>query len=365
MGLLSGVGTLRETWAAALEGRAAAGAAEPPEPADVRLRRLDRAARFALAAAAEAWADAGNPDAAPERRAVLLGASRGGFEAGEKLRERRSPFDTIRTLPFSAAAAVSILLEARGPSIGLSSACASSAQAIGLGARLLQAGAVDVVLAGGAEACDTPGYRAMAERSGLLSPERCRPFDVRRSGTAIGEGAAFLVLERRERALARGARIRAELLGYGATSDADSLHAPAGDGAALAAAMREALREAGLAPEGVAWVKAHATGTKKGDEAEAKAIRLALGARADRVPVGSLKPVLGHALGASGALEAALVVAALQDRRRPPTANLERPDPALGLQVPRDAGPLDGAVLANSAGLGGANVCLAFGPGSA
>lgn len=382
-GILTRFGGLGETWAAALAGRD--GAVELAGPAwegsrlrraaalgpaaaqgfhDPRFRRLDRTARFALAAAADAWSDAGASvvEVPPDRRAVLLGTSRGCVESVEKTlldpEARRSPFDTLHTLPSSPASAVSIALDCRGASIGLTSACASAAQAIGLGARLIQAGSADLVVAGGSEACITPWYAAMAQRSGILSPDVCRPFDLRRNGTLLGEGAGLLILEPWERAVARGARIRGELLGFGMSSDARSLHAPGAEGEAMAAALLEALREGGVAPERIRWVKAHGTGTLKGDEAEARAILAALGGE---VPVGSLKPVVGHTLGASAGIEGALVLAALEARQLPPTANLEQPDPALGLNF-SGGGALDGPVVVNAAGFGGTNACLVLGP---
>lgn len=247
--------------------------------------------------------------------------------------------------------------------MALSAACASSAHAMGLAARLLQTGMADLVLAGGCEAPLTASYLALLHRSGILSRERCRPFDRRRDGLVLGEGAGILVLERLEAARARGGRVRAEILGYGASCDAVSFHAPDPEGGPLADAMQQALREGALDPGDVGYVKAHGTATVKGDRAETLAIARALGGAASRTPTGSLKPLVGHTIGASTAIEAGLAVRALEEGLVPPTANLEDPDVPAPLRFIRGTpAPLEGrAALVNTAGFGGTNACLALG----
>jgi 3-oxoacyl-(acyl-carrier-protein) synthase len=315
---------------------------------------------------------------------VLIGTARGCVETTERILRtlwgnpapastvgpdipsnlsRVSPFATSHSAPACPSSAVSIKLDCKGPTFGLTAACSSSAHAIGLAARLIQCGMADAAVAGGTEACVTPSYAAMVHRSGILTPEVCRPFDRRRNGTLLGEGAGILILEGWEHARARGARVRAELLGYGASNDAESLYAPAPGGDPLAAAMLQAMREASVGPGEIGYIKAHGTATVKGDLSEANAIRAVLGGAAGRVPIGSLKPVLGHTIGASTAMEATLVIEALGTGWLPPTGNLKEPDPAIRLELLRGA-PVRmgrGVAMVNSAGFGGTNACLIFG----
>jgi 3-oxoacyl-[acyl-carrier-protein] synthase II len=254
----------------------------------------------------------------------------------------------------------------RGPSFAVSSACASGAHAIGTGLRMLQCGEADAVLTGGSEAGLTPLARAAFSALDALSPTGIsRPFDARRDGFVMGEGAAVLVLEREDRARARGARVLGTVRGYGASSDAHHLTAPREDGAGQAAAMAAALGDAGVGAEELAYVNAHGTSTPLNDRAETHALKLALGEHAGRIPVSSTKSAIGHLLGAAGAVEAVATLLALRDRVAPPTLGLSEPDAELDLDyVPDSARPLatvEGQpvlALSNSFGFGGHNAVL-------
>jgi 3-oxoacyl-[acyl-carrier-protein] synthase II len=265
----------------------------------------------------------------------------------------------------------------RGPSFAVSSACASGAHAIGSALRMLQTGEADAVVAGGSEAGLTPLARAAFSALDALSKQGIsRPFDARRDGFVMGEGAAVLVLERADAAQARGARVLGVIRGYGASSDAHHLTAPREDGAGQAAAMTAALADAGVGPEQIDYVNAHGTSTPLNDRAETQAIKLALGEHAQRVPVSSTKSAVGHLLGAAGAVEAVATLLALRDRVAPPTIGLTEPEEGLDLDyVPGSARPLalngngNGAgttagedrpvlALSNSFGFGGHNAVL-------
>ncbi|MCU1451460.1 MAG: beta-ketoacyl-ACP synthase [Acidimicrobiales bacterium] len=341
-------------------------------------RRADRVAQLGFAAAADALADAGDLDTDPARCAVVAGTGVGGLqtlEAQERVflergAERVSPFFVPMMMPNAAAALVAMRSGFTGPNICVTTACAAGAHAIGEAARLVRDGSADVVVAGGAEAAVTPVALAAFWRMGALSgrsddPTRAaRPFDVDRDGFVMGEGAAFVVLESLEHALTRGARIWGEVAGYGRNCDAFHITAPSPSGAGAAACMQTALEDAGVGPDGVSHVNAHGTSTPLNDEAEASAIVKVFGENG--VAVTGTKGVTGHLVGAAGAAEAVASLLALNYGLIPPTANHERTDPALAVDVvageprPAPAGP----VLSNSFGFGGHNASLVLTPAS-
>ncbi|MFI9118351.1 beta-ketoacyl-[acyl-carrier-protein] synthase family protein [Streptomyces bikiniensis] len=339
----------------------------------------DRVTHLALAAAGLALRDAKlDPETADrDRIGVVLGTGCGGVESiqanGAALALRGAGAVGARFVPMSMgngpAAWIAMRYGLGGPVTTAVTACASGADALATAHAMIASGEADVVLAGGAEAPVTGLLVGGFARMKALStrndePERAsRPFSADRTGFVLGEGAAVLVLESAEHARGRGATPLAELRGYGRTSDAHHIVAPRPDGAAAARAIGAALRSAGLAPEEVSHVNAHGTGTVLNDAAEAAALGAALGPAAGRVPVTATKSLTGHTLGAAGAVEAVASVQALVHQVVPPTANLDRPDPALGLDVvtggPREV-PVS-AVLSHSFAFGGHNVVLAFG----
>lgn len=345
------------------------------DPADslppVRARRLDRSQQAALVAAAEAWADAGAPAVDPDRLASAIGTGIGGVQtllkqddALEAAGTRRvSPRTVPMLMPNAAAALISIEYGARAGAHTPVSACSSGAEAIALGARLIRAGEADVVIAGGTEAAITPITVAGFTQAQALSRHTAepasasRPFAADRSGFVLSEGAAVLVLESAEHAGARGAHVHAVLAGAGIAADAHHITAPVPDGSGQIAAMRKALAQAGLAPEQISHVNAHATGTPVGDTAEAHAIGQLFG----RATVTAPKAALGHLFGAAGAIEALIAALSVEHGVIPPTRNLTTAgvDPDIGLDVVterRDA--FQEAVLSNSFGFGGQNVSL-------
>ncbi len=383
---VSAVGPIDRFEAHGLRTRIAAHVPELPLPAGMEPRdakRMDRFALLALAAADEAWRQAGLSGGVPDpyRAGVLIGSSHGGEEtlvdgvralSAEDPR-RLSPWLISRMLANMASAQVAIRHGLRGPSFAVASACATGAHAIGEAAEIVRRGDADLMLAGASDACITPLTLAGDAAAGALSarneePERAsRPFDADRDGFVVGEGAGVLVLEKREHALARGARVLAELTGYGATTDALHETRPEAEGAHVAYAIRRALAKAGLAPEALDAVFAHATGTPVGDRAEACALRTALGARVSAVPIAAIKGALGHLMGAAGAVQAIAAVTALETQTLPPTVNLEHPDVAgLDFVVSRPRPTPLHHVLSNAMGFGGHNVALilsAPGPG--
>jgi 3-oxoacyl-[acyl-carrier-protein] synthase II len=340
-------------------------------------RRADRFTQLAIAACVEALADAGwdgELPYAPERVGCVLGTGIGGIgtlvDGQDTLRERGGEYVSPLSVPLmmsnAGAAALSMRHGLRGPSFAVSTACASGAHALGSALRMLQCGEADAVVAGGSEAGLLPLARAAFSALDALSNTGIsRPFDARRDGFVMGEGAAVLVLERESDAQARGARVLGRVKGYGASSDAHHLTAPREDGQGQAAAIEAALTDAGVSAEDVDYVNAHGTSTPLNDRAETKAIKLALGERAGAIPVSSTKSAIGHLLGAAGAVEAVATLLALRDRVAPPTLGLEEPDPGLDLDyVPGTARPLtvpDGRpalALSNSFGFGGHNAVL-------
>lgn len=345
------------------------------DPADllppVEAKRLDRSQQAAAVAAAEAWSDAGAPDPDPERLAVAIGTGIGGVRT--LLREddvleasgarRVSPRTVPMLMANGPAALISISYGARAGVYTPVSACSSGAEAIALGARLIRSGEADVVIAGGTEAAIAPitvaGFAQTRALSGHTSDpaSASRPFAADRDGFVLGEGAAVLVLESAEHALARGARIRAVLAGAGISADAHHMTAPAPDGSGQIAAMRKALAQARLDPSEIGHVNAHATGTPVGDAAEALAIRAVFG----RATVTAPKAAIGHLFGAAGAVEAAIAVLSVENGVIPPTRNLAQAgvDPAIDLDVVTERREgAQRAVLSNSFGFGGQNVSL-------
>jgi 3-oxoacyl-[acyl-carrier-protein] synthase II len=374
----SGVRRLTEEWAESLPVRIAAPAAVDPASVleRVEARTLDRSQQFALVAAREAWADAGRPDVAPERLAVVMASGIGGvltlLGSYDILKERGprriSPHTVPMLMPNGPAATVGLELGARAGVHTPVSACASGAEAIALALDLLRLGRADVVVCGGTEAAIHPlplaGFASMRALSSREDePEAAsRPYDKGRDGFVLGEGAGALVLEKAADARARGARVYAEVAGAGITSDAYHVAAPDPVGAGAARAIARALEDGGLSPADVVHLNAHATSTPTGDLAESVAIRSALGDRTDDVAVSGTKSQTGHLLGAAGAIEAIFTVLALQHRLAPATRNLDDLDDDVQLDVVRmDARALgDGAALSNSFGFGGHNVALAF-----
>ena len=349
---------------------------EPPSEIERRrARRLDRYAWFGTAAALEAWRDAGIEGHDPYEAGLVLGSSHGGetsalegaasLGAGSK---SASPFLIPRMLGNMAAAQAAMLLDLRGPGFAVASACATGGHAIGEAAEVVRRGDASVMVAGAAEACITPLTLAGDDALGALSrrndePERaCRPFDQERDGFVLAEGAAALVLEDFEHAQRRGARVYAELAGYGATTDGLHETRPDPEGAAAARAISRALEKAGAEPREVRAVFAHAAGTQAGDAAEARALGAALGEALPGIPVTAIKSMTGHMLGASGAAQAVAAVKAIESGIVPPTINCEGLDDGLAIECVRGGArrvPLR-LVLSNAFGFGGQNAVLAF-----
>ena len=377
----SGASTIEHDWVAEhdLPVTFAAQARVRPEEVLERIetKRLDPSAQFALISAKEAWADAGAPDVAPERIGVDYSTGIGGLwtliDAWETLKTRGPrrvlPMTVPMLMPNAAAAAVSMHLGARAFARTDVSACASSTEAIANAYDHLQAGLADVVIAGGAESCIHPlpiasfaAMQALSKRND--SPATAsRPYDLTRDGFVMGEGAATVVMETEEHALARGARIYAEVAGGGVTSDSYHITAPDPEGWGASRAVRAALEQAGATPDDVTHINAHATSTPVGDIAEYKALLAVFGDRVHEIPVAATKAATGHLLGGTGALEAIFSILAIRDRVAPPTINLTEQDPEIPLLVPTAPHALgDGQqlVISNSFGFGGHNAVVAF-----
>ncbi|MEV6344294.1 beta-ketoacyl-ACP synthase II [Actinoplanes sp. NPDC051851] len=336
----------------------------------VELRRLDRFAQMALVAADEAITDAGLGDEDGDGTGVLIGSGIGGAYSWEeqvrtldaKGARRVSPLTIPMVMPNAAAGAVSQRWGLTGPCETISTACATGTQSIAGAARWIASGRADVVLAGGTESCLTGVNLAGFGNMRALSPTgTSRPFAAGRDGFCAAEGAGVLVLEERSRAVARGARIYAEIVGTGSTADAYHLTAPAPEGRGAAAAMREALADGGVAPEQVTHVNAHGTGTALNDAAEAEAIAAVFGPSGPAVT--SIKGVTGHSLGAAGAIEAAAVALTYLHRTLPPTMGSGAADPALKIDLVTAPRPWEPAhVMSNSFAFGGHNATLLFAP---
>jgi 3-oxoacyl-[acyl-carrier-protein] synthase II len=399
LGVKTPAGTDLETfWARLLSGRSTAATIQryDPSPLPVRIgcevldfdptaylgpkeaRRVDRVTQLGVAAAADALADAGDPGADPARCAVILGTGIGGLITleeqiaiyGEKGAARVSPFLVPMMMTNATAGTVAMQLGWTGPNLCISTACAASAHAIGEAARLIRDETSDVVMTGGAESCMTPVAISAFGRMTALSgrnddPEHAsRPFDADRDGFVMGEGASALLLERWDRAVARGAHIYGEIVGYGRNADAYHITAPSPGGEGAAACMQLALDDAALSPADLGHVNAHGTSTPLNDAAEAEAIRKVFGEAAP--PVTSTKGVTGHLVGAAGATEAVACLLAMRDGSVPPTANLERIGDEIQLDIvagtPRSVAAAP--ALSNSFGFGGHNATLIFAPAS-
>ncbi|HET7280398.1 MAG TPA: beta-ketoacyl-ACP synthase II [Dermatophilaceae bacterium] len=390
-------GTVQETWDAILAGESgarslpeewvtrhelpvtfAATIKTPPEEvlSRVETKRLDPSGQYALIASREAWADAGSPEVEPERLGVAIGTGIGGvwtlLNAWDTLREkgprRVLPLTVPMLMPNSASGNVSLAMGARAGAHTTVSACASGAESMGYAMEMIKSGRADVMIAGGTEAAIHPlpiaGFAAMQALSTRNDDptHASRPYDTDRDGFLLGEGAGVVVLESEEYARARGARIYGELAGMGMSSDSHHITAPDPVGAGASRAMLEAVERAGVSPEDVVHINAHATSTPVGDVAESAAIRRAFGAAADGMPVSATKSMTGHLLGAAGALEGVLAILAVYHRLAPATTNIDNFDPEVELDVIRGehrklpAGDI--AVLNNSFGFGGHNVAM-------
>lgn len=375
----SGVVSLTQDWAEQLPVRfAGVLAVDPSEVLDrVEVRRLDRSQASALIASREAWADAGAPEVEPERMGTVVGTGIGGvitlLDAYDVLKERGpsriSPHTVPMLMPNGPSAVVGLDRHAAAGVHAPVSACASGAEAVAWGAKMITEGRADVVMVGGTEAPIHPltiaGFASMRALSTRNDdpPAASRPYDLARDGFVMGEGAAMLVLERADHARARGARIYATFAGAGMTADAHHIAQADPEGHGAARAMRAALDAAGAAPSDVVHVNAHATSTPQGDIAEAIAIRSALGENTTAIVSGT-KSMTGHTLGAAGALEALFTVLALHHRLAPPTINIDELDPQIGLNVAANTAQAlpEGDLLAvnNSFGFGGHDVALTF-----
>jgi 3-oxoacyl-[acyl-carrier-protein] synthase II len=340
-------------------------------------RRLERNVVLAVAASREAWADAGVEGVDPSRAGIVVGSAIGGVigileQDGirrERGHDRVSPWFLPNVLVDSASGQIAIDLGLRGPNYAPVSACATGSHAVGEGAETIRRGDADVVLAGGTEACMHPvilaGFCAMR---GLVAededPTRAsRPFDATRAGFVMGEGACVMVLEELDRAVARGARIYAEILGYGTSNDAHHMAQPDPGAIGVAEMMRSALKSTGVDPERVGYINAHGTSTPYNDKAETQAIKNVFGSHAYELAVSSTKSVFGHLFGAAGAVEAMMCVRALHEGVLPPTINYRNPDPDCDLDyVPNEARQVQVDVaLSNAMGLGGHNACVLLG----
>jgi len=342
------------------------------------IKKMGRFIQFAIAATDFAMQSSGlkvTPEIA-ERVGVYIGSGIGGFEVIEREHltllehgpRRISPFFIPATIINLASGYVSIRTGAKGPNSATATACTTSAHSIGDSFRMIQRGDADAMICGGTEAAVTPmgigGFAAMRALSTRNdAPERAsRPWDKDRDGFVVGEGAGMLVLEELEMARTRGARILAEIVGYGMNADAFHVTAPPDDGDGAFRVMRNAMRDAGIQPHQVDYINAHGTSTEVGDRAETAAIKRAFGDHAYKVAVSSTKSMTGHLLGGAGGIEAGISVLALRDQIAPPTANLENPDAGCDLDyIPLRARPIKiEYVLSNSFGFGGTNGCLIF-----
>jgi 3-oxoacyl-[acyl-carrier-protein] synthase II len=341
------------------------------------VRKLERNVLLALGAAREALGDSGLNGFDPARVGIVFGTAIGGVSGildQEEIRlsrgpDRVSPNFLPNVLVDSASGQIAISLGIKGPNYAVVSACATGSHAIGEAAELIKRGDADAVLAGGGEACMHPlilaGFTAMR---GLAvenddPPLASRPFDATRAGFVMGEGACVFLLEELEAAQARGARVYAEVLGYGASNDAHHMAQPEPEATGVADMMRAALQRSGVEPERVGYINAHGTSTPLGDLAETKAIKAVFGDHAHKLAVSSTKSMMGHTFGAAGAIEAMMCALALHEGVIPPTINYRHPDPDCDLDyVPNEARRVQVDVaLSNAMGLGGHNGCVLLG----
>ena len=377
----SGISTIEAEWIAKYEIPVTfAGQAKVPASQVLTLqevKRLDPSSQFALIAAREAWADAGSPEVLPERLSVEYATGIGGvwtlLDAFDTLKEkgprRVLPMTVPMLMPNGPAAAIGMDISARGGVRTAVSACASGTEAIANALERLRSGSVDVVIAGGCEAAIHPLPVAAFASMHALSRRNddptsaSRPYDVNRDGFVMGEGAGALVLETEEHALARGAKIYAELVGGSVTSDAHHITAPDPLGMAAARAVVGALEQANASIDDVVHINAHATSTPVGDIAEYTALKRVFGDQLKSIAISATKSSTGHLLGGAGAVEAIFTILALRDRVAPPTINLDNQDPAIDLDVVTSPRALpQGPILAisNSFGFGGHNAVIAF-----
>ena len=377
----SGIKTLTQEWVAKHDLPVTfAGQAMTPASEVLTLqeaKRLDPSSQFALIAAREAWADAGSPEVEPERLAVDYATGIGGvwtlLDAYDVLKERGPrrvlPMTVPMLMPNGPAAAIGMDISARAGVRTAVSACASGTEAIANAFNRIRSGEVDVVVAGGSEAAIHPlpiaafaAMQALSKRND--APEKAsRPYDLGRDGFVMGEGGGALVLESEEHALARGAKIYAEVVGASVTSDAYHITAPDPEGSAAARAMIGAIEQSGSRIEDVVHINAHATSTPVGDVAEYNALKRVFGSHLPKIAVSATKSSTGHLLGGAGAIEAIFTVLALHERTAPPTINLDNPDPAIELDVVTSPRKLDGSnilAITNSFGFGGHNAVVAF-----
>lgn len=393
LGIISPLGlNLEQTWSSLREGRTGIGPLRDVDMTRVQIKiqvgaqvrgfdatqhfeggkdaYLDRFAQFSIVAAREALKDSGlqlTPEL-KEHGAVICGSAVGGQSAIENGfedlyvsgRGRVHPLTIPKTMANAGASQISMETGITGPTYTVSTACSSANHAIGQAFRLVRDGLADVAITGGSEAPFTIGMLKAWEAMRVIAPDTCRPFSKDRRGMVLGEGGGMMILEVLEAARARGARIYAEVCGMGMSSDAHHLTQPTVEGPARA--MRDALREAGMAPEEIGYINAHGTGTPGNDPVETKAIRTVFGAQADKIAVSSTKSMHGHALGAAGALEAVATVLALSKGILPPTANYNERDPECDLDyIPNQPRALRvGAALSNSFAFGGLNAVVAF-----
>lgn len=399
MGALSPVGSnVTTTWESLVAGRSGIARISLFDPSDLatqfagevkgfdprahfdvkEARRLERFVQFAVVAAREAIADAHLEidGSNGENVAVIVGSGIGGaVSVADQVKimetkgpRRVSPFFIPMILVDTAAGQIAIEFGFKGPNMAVVSACATGCNVIGEAAEMIKRGDVDVVVSGGVEACLKPIVFAGFNVMGVLStrneePERaCRPFDATRDGFAMGEGAGILVLENADHARARGARIYGEVVGYGTSADANHFAAPDAEGEGISRAMQWALKRARMEPRAVDYVNAHGTGTRLNDAIETSAIKQVFGNHAYQLAISSTKSMIGHTLGAAGALEAIACLKALQNGILPPTINYSTPDPACDLDyVPNRARPQRiHTAMSNSIGLGGHNASVIF-----
>lgn len=370
----SGIRPLRHPEAAQLRVNVAAQVPPTFDPGayfpEATLTMLDRSSQFALIAANEAVSQAGlafGTGQLSARTGVVIGCGVGGEtthdEQSRRLYKdnavRLHPLTIVRIMINAPASQISIAHGLRGPAFVVASACASSNHGIAQAMQMIRSGLADVVLTGGTDSCFSFGHLRAWESMRVLADDTCRPFSANRRGLVLGEGAAVFVLESLAHAQARGARILAELAGFGMSSDARDIVAPDANGAATAMAL--ALADAGLKAEDIDYVNAHGTGTRANDVVETRAIRQVFGPHAEKLAVSSTKSMHGHALGAAGALELVAVVCGLRDGIVPPTANFDQADPECDLDyVPNTARALKiRAALSNSFAFGGLNAVLA------
>jgi len=333
-------------------------------------RRSDRFSHFAIAAAQQAWDEAAPEGFDPERAGVVIGTGVGGLGTLERetlawLKEGDravSPMFVPMMMPNAAAGLIAMRFGIEGPGFSVASACATGGHAIGEAKRMIERGEADIVVAGGSEAAITNVCLAAFKRMGAMSKSGLScPFDARRDGFILGEGAGVFVLESEEHAKARGAKVYGRVAGYGASNDAFHITMPDEEGKGAVRSMRRALEDAGAQPKDVGYINAHGTSTPYNDKIETIAIKSVFGSNGGVPPVSSTKSAIGHLLGAAGAVEAVISLSAIERGVLPPTLNLEEPDPECDLDYvpdgPREAPGLT-TVLSNSFGFGGQNATL-------